>query len=111
MVCWCLCPLITSLENDLGLYDGLSAGLGIPVRWGLPYLIGRLYFGDLHGIRELTVGIVGGVSRTFLPRLLKSEMTPMLRGLIYGMPGWTDSGSVATARKFFWQTVWNMESG
>ena len=43
---WCFCPLISSLVNGLGFYDGMSALFSAVIRWTLPYLIGRLYFGN-----------------------------------------------------------------
>ena len=89
MVCWCLCPMISSLDNGLGLYDGLSAALGNTVRWGLPYLVGRLYFGDLQGFRDLTIGIVIGALAYVPPTAFEIRMSPMLRGMVYGMPGWS----------------------
>ena len=88
MVCWCLCPAISSLDNGLGLYDGLSAAFGNTVRWGLPYLVGRLYFGDLQGFRDLTIGIVIGALAYVPPTAFEIRMSPMLRGMVYGMPIW-----------------------
>ncbi len=88
MVCWCLCPMISSLDNGLGLYDGLSAAFGNSVRWGLPYLVGRLYFGDLQGFRDLTIGIVIGALAYIPPTAFEIRMSPMLRDMVYGMPGW-----------------------
>ena len=88
MLCWCLCPMVSSLENGLGLYDGFSAMLAVCVRWGFLYLIGRLYLGDLDGVRELTVGISIGGFAYILPTLFEIRMSPMLRGLVYGMTGW-----------------------
>src|SRR3990172_4704034 len=57
MVVWCLCPLVTSMTNGLGIYDGMSEVLTQIVGWGLPYLFGRLYFTDLPALRELAIGI------------------------------------------------------
>jgi hypothetical protein len=63
MLCWCIAPLISSLQNGLGVYDGLSGSLLCIVRWTLPYLIGRLYLGGPEGLRELTIGIIfGGIA-------------------------------------------------
>jgi hypothetical protein len=53
MAVWCSVPLASSLSNNLGVYDGLSATLSQTVQWGLPYLIGRLYFSDWAAVREL----------------------------------------------------------
>ena len=88
MLCWCIAPLISSLQNGLGLYDGLSGSLGCIVRWALPYLIGRLYLGEPEGLRELTIGtIFGGVA--YVPAiLLELRLSPFLKGLVYGMYQW-----------------------
>ena len=56
----CLCPIASSLSNSLGFYDGCAAALATSVTWGLPYLIGRVYFTRLEHLRELAVGIVVG---------------------------------------------------
>ncbi|MEM7262910.1 MAG: O-antigen ligase domain-containing protein, partial [Planctomycetota bacterium] len=60
MAIFCVCPLASSLSNGLGAYDGLSAVIESVVGWGLPYLIGRLYFTDARALRELAIGMVGG---------------------------------------------------
>jgi hypothetical protein len=81
---WCLCPLATSLSNGLGLYDGLSGVFSRCISWGLPYLIGRLYFSDLAGLRELAIGImVGGL--IYVPFCLwEIRFSPQLHRIIYG---------------------------
>ena len=88
MVFWCLAPLISSLQNGLGLYDGLSASLTCIVRWALPYLIGRLYFCDPEALRELTIGIVlGGIA--YIPAiLLELRLSPILKSTVYGIYQW-----------------------
>jgi hypothetical protein len=60
MIIWCLCPICSSLSNDLGLYDGISTAFAQTVAWGFPYFIGRLFLGDLRGLRELAIGIFAG---------------------------------------------------
>jgi tetratricopeptide (TPR) repeat protein len=85
---WCLCPIASSLSNDLGLYDGLSASRGNFIWWGFPYLIGRLYFGDREGVRELTIGIVIGGLLYVLPCLYEMRMSPILQTQIYGISGY-----------------------
>ncbi len=84
MALWCLCPIVTSVKNGLGLYDGLSTAFATFVGWGLPYLIGRMYFADLQGLRALAVGVfVGGL--IYIPFcLFEIRMSPQLHKLIYG---------------------------
>ena len=88
MLCWCIAPLISSLQNGLGLYDGLSGSLLCIVQWTLPYLIGRLYLGGPEDLRELTIGIIfGGIA--YVPAiLLELRLSPFLKGLVYGMYQW-----------------------
>ena len=82
---WCFCPLISSFVNGLGIYDGMSALFSNFDRWALPYLIGRLYFGNKEGMRELAVGIVIGGIIWILPCLFEIRMSPILLSKIYGI--------------------------
>jgi tetratricopeptide (TPR) repeat protein len=88
MLGWCLCGIITCLQNDLGLYDGLSDALGQFMNWGLPYLLGRVYFSDAEGLRLFTVAIVIGGLTYVLPCLWEVRMSPNLLGYIYGATTW-----------------------
>ncbi len=95
MILWCLVPLFSSLTNNdttiydhppipNPLYDGLSEVLKQSVTWGLPYLIGRVYFNNLTALRELAIGIfVGGL--VYIPLcLFELKMSPQLHFLVYG---------------------------
>lgn len=84
MLIWCLCPLASSLSNDLGPYDGASAVFRQVLAWGLPYLIGRVYFTDLVSLRELAVGLfLGGL--LYVPLcLFEIRMSPQLHTWVYG---------------------------
>jgi len=91
---WCLCPIASSLANTgaaelhtgIGnpLYDGLAEALRQTVTWGLPYMIGRMYFNNLAALRELAVGIfIGGL--IYIPLcLFEMKMSPQLHFLVYG---------------------------
>jgi hypothetical protein len=84
MVVWCLCPFATSLSNDLGLYDALASTSTQVVVWGLPYLIGRLYFSTVPALRELAIAIfIGGL--IYVPLcLFEVRMFPQLHRIVYG---------------------------
>ncbi|MGB3560366.1 MAG: hypothetical protein WBA24_17645, partial [Geitlerinemataceae cyanobacterium] len=60
MVIWCICPIISSLTNGLGAYDGVNTALEQTAIWGLPYFLGRLYLNSLSGMRELALNILRG---------------------------------------------------
>jgi len=84
MLVWCLCPLATALSNNLGVYDGISAVIQQTILWGLPYVMGRAYFGDFKGLRELAVVLlIGGL--IYIPLCLyEIRMSPQLHSTIYG---------------------------
>ena len=84
MLLFCFCGVASSLENGLGLYDGLADALSQSLTWGLPYLIGRLYFGSLKDLRFFAVAMVGGGLSYVLPCLYEIRMSPTLMGRIYG---------------------------
>ena len=72
-------------QNGLGLYDGLSDALDQFLTWGLPYLFGRLYFGDPEGLRFFAVAMVIGGLSYVLPCLYEIRMSPTFMRKIYGM--------------------------
>jgi tetratricopeptide (TPR) repeat protein len=84
MLLFCFCNIPSSLQNGLGLYDGLSASLGYILMWGLPYLFGRLYFGSLQGIQLFaTTMVIGGLA--CIPFcLFEMRMSPKLLYMFYG---------------------------
>ncbi|CAN5832741.1 hypothetical protein BH23PLA1_BH23PLA1_10090 [soil metagenome] len=88
MLIWCLCPIASSLSNDLGLYDGLSASHRHLTTWGLPYLIGRLYLGEADGLRELATAILIGGLLYVPPCLYEIRMSPQLHRMLYGFAIW-----------------------
>lgn len=84
MVAWVLCPIPAAVANNYGVYEGFSLGFAQGVSWALPYIVGRLYFADPQGQRELAMGIfVGGL--IYLPLVLfESRMSPQLHTWVYG---------------------------
>jgi hypothetical protein len=84
IVMYCTTPFITSYLNGLGLYDGCAEIVRHLIIWGLPYFIGRVYFSDLEGIRELAIGLfIGGL--IYVPFcLFEVRMSPHLHQWVYG---------------------------
>lgn len=84
MALFCFGPLPTSLSNGLGVYDGLSGVIGAVLTWGVPYIIGRIYFSNATGIRLLAIGVfVGGL--VYAPFCLyEMRMAPTLHHQVYG---------------------------
>lgn len=83
MLIWCLCPLASSLSNNLGWYDGLSGIWGNISLWGIPYMAGRVYIDNTDKLRDLCIAIViGGI--LYLPLCLyEIRMSPQLSNMIY----------------------------
>jgi tetratricopeptide (TPR) repeat protein len=88
MLLFCLTGIGSSLQNGLGLYDGLSDAFANCITWGVPYLLGRLYFNDLEGLRTFTIAMVIGGLSYVLPCLWEIRMSPHLMRNIYGVGGW-----------------------
>lgn len=85
VILWCVCPLASSLTNGLGIYDGAAGALEQFVTWGVPYLIGRAYFGTTEGLDKLAIAIfVSGL--VYVPLCLyEIRMSPQLHKALYGM--------------------------
>lgn len=85
MVAWCfVSPVITSLTNGLGLYDGISGAVGDYFAWGVFWWAGRVYFEDRIALNELCRGIIiGGL--IYVPLcLFELRMSPQLSNIFYG---------------------------
>lgn len=84
MALWCVVPMLSSLSNELGLYDGASQSLHATFKWGLPYLIGRVYFTRVEHFHVLARGIVWG-GLVYVPLcLFEIRMSPQLHRMVYG---------------------------
>lgn len=86
MAVWCLCPLASSLSNDLGAWDGWSGVWGRVLFWGVPYLMGRLYLTSRkHLLLLVKVIIVGALA--YVPIILmESRLSAQLHRWVYGVP-------------------------
>ncbi|WP_013321991.1 hypothetical protein [Gloeothece verrucosa] len=84
MLVWCICPMFSSLSNDLGAYDGFNATLTQTTEWGLPYLLGRLYLNNLAGLKELAMNIIKG-GLLYVPLCwFEFRFSPQLHRIVYG---------------------------
>lgn len=84
LLVWMTSPIVTSVLNGLGLHDGLSNCFTNTVQFGVPYLMGRLYFSDREGMRDLAIGfMLAGL--VYLPFCLwELRMSPRLHLIWYG---------------------------
>ena len=104
----CICPLASSLSNGLGLYNGLSSAFLRTIMWGMPYFIGRVYFNDLRGLRELAIGMfIGGL--VYIPFCLyEIRMSPQLHHIVYG---YHQHSFAQTSRYGGWRPMVFMQHG
>jgi tetratricopeptide (TPR) repeat protein len=107
MLAWCCSGLLASLHNGLGLYDGLTQVVEQLLAYGLPYLIGRMYFNDSDGLRELAIGIVLGGLMYVPPLLYEIKMSPQFLGTLYGKSKWVGlhEGFFYRPTVFFWSSL------
>lgn len=84
MLVWCLVPLPSAILANIGVKEGTLGVFTETVAWGMPYLIGRMYFSDLTGLRELAFAVfLGGLVYTPLV-LLEVRLSPQLHSWVYG---------------------------
>jgi hypothetical protein len=80
----CFSPFLSSLVNDLGPYDGGSAVFEMSMIWGVPYLVGRVYFNEPGALRDLALAIVAATF-VYVPFCLwEVRMSPQLHATVYG---------------------------
>jgi hypothetical protein len=79
-----LLPFASSMTNGLGINDGLSSVYGAFILWVGPYLLGRLYFADLQGMKELSLWIVAGCIICIPLCLIEMRLSPQLNNWLYG---------------------------
>lgn len=85
MMVYCfISPVMTSVLNGLGLYDGVSNVLDHYISWGVIYWVGRRYFTSLKSANSICWGILlGGL--LYIPFcLFEVRMSPQLSRIIYG---------------------------
>ncbi len=79
-----LFPFMSSITNDLGVNDALSSIFNNFILWYAPYFLGRLYFSDLAGIRELALWILAGTILCIPLCIIEMKFSPQLNRWVYG---------------------------
>ena len=84
MILWCTCPMLSSLANGLGAYDGFSESMYQTITWGLPYFMAKIYFSDREGLTILAMAIfIGGI--IYIPFcFIEMAISPQLHRMTYG---------------------------
>ncbi|MEG4005507.1 O-antigen ligase domain-containing protein [Microcoleus sp. Pol11C1] len=106
MVIYCLCPIVSQVSNG---GSPISPTINQIVTWGLPYFLGRLYVGNLDGLRQLAIGIFAG-GLAYIPfTLVEGVRGPILHQMIYGVNAFDDWGQAR--RLGGWRPVVFMQHG
>jgi hypothetical protein len=86
IVLLCAVPAVSSLSNQLGWYDALTASFEQAWRIGIPYVVGRIYCSDLPGVHDLAAALV--LSAVLYAPLCMIEMMygPILNHAVYAGP-------------------------
>jgi hypothetical protein len=85
VVLLCFAAFASALANGDGAYRGTSNAFDFAVRWALPWLLGRVYFGEPEAQRFLAVAIVVG-ALIYVPfALWEVKMSPQLHREVYGV--------------------------
>jgi hypothetical protein len=79
-----LSPMMSSILNGYGVYDGLSVVFNIVMTCGIAYLLGRMYFSDAPGRSDLALAFfVAGL--IYVPLCLyEMRFSPQLHKQVYG---------------------------
>ena len=89
MLFWCLCPIASQTVNGLSPISPTTQQI---ITWGVPYFLGRIYFNDLAGLRQLAIGIFAG-GMVYIPLcLLEMRIAPTLHLRLYGFHARADFG-------------------
>jgi hypothetical protein len=87
VIAYPLCAAVSSLVNGYGAWDAFNQSINSALGWTAPYFLGRVYLGDLAGLRDLAIGFVFG-SLVYVPLcLFEIRMSPQLKYLVYGTQG------------------------
>ena len=82
----CVAPFLSAVLNGDGAYEGVSNAFDFSMRWGLPWILGRIYFHDFEAQEFLAATVVAG-ALIYVPfALWEVKMSPQLHKLVYGIP-------------------------
>jgi len=84
IILWCSVPMISSLSNNLGFWDGISGSCRELIRIGVPWILARRFVHGPEEARVLATVIVIGAMIHVLPVLYELRMSPQLHRMFYG---------------------------
>lgn len=84
MLGWCLVPLVSGLSAGVDPVVALANAAYQSMAWGVPYLVGRVYFADPSGMNLLARSVVGGGLACLPGSLFEFARGPELYRWFYG---------------------------
>ena len=94
ILAWCLVPLASGLANGVSPAGSIAGAAYQVCAWGVPYLVGRLYFADPAGLNVLAGAIIGG-GVAYVPFcVVESFASPLFYRLAYGFHPYQHDGAV-----------------
>ncbi len=84
MVMWCIVPILSSIANRISISECIHAEVYQLLAWGIPYLLGRIYFSDTDSLRLAAQAfVVAGL--LYIPIcLVEVRFGPQLYAHTYG---------------------------
>ena len=84
MLFWCIVPSLSAVANPQSFGAGLRGVLYLALAWGVPYLMGRLYFSDTESLRLAAKAfVIAGLA--YVPVCLLEVVTgPRIYAALYG---------------------------
>jgi hypothetical protein len=106
MLICCLSPIVSQVTNG---GSPISPTLNQFITWGIPYFLGRLYFNNLDGLRQLAIGMFAG-GLGYIPfTMIEGIRGPILHQMVYGVNAFEDWGQAR--RLGGWRPVVFMQHG
>ena len=84
MLFWCIVPFLSAVANPQSFGAGLRGVLYLALAWGVPYLMGRLYFSDTESLSLVAKAfVIAGLA--YVPVCLLEVVTgPAIYAALYG---------------------------
>ena len=108
MLAWCLWPLAQAVFTSESKPDSLVASAYLIGAWGLPWLIGRMYFSDAKGQRLLITGLAWSGIACLPFALWEGLFGPDLYAVLYEAHPFAKDGS---ERYIGWRPIGFFENG
>lgn len=89
----------SSLGNGLGANDAISNSVDYSITYGIPFVLGRVYFGTPGSLRELAIAIVIGFVAYIPIMAFEFRMSAQLSKWIYGLLNTAGHSGLAFLRR------------